>query len=232
MTAAARILGVDAAKRGWAVAEIVSSAVKLSVDTFLDEMVAEASPGLIAIDAPIGLPTRYERGGRACELQARKLIGPRRSSVFATPPRDIVGMSGRRYDEVAAAMRERRGVGLSQQSFAIHPRIREVDALVRRLGQSRVVEVRPEFCFFVRNGRSPLFHSKKVPEGLEQRRRLLESAFGPLRFEQPQGAQMDDCLDAIAALWTARRVANGQPARLPTEGSPVDGCGLRMEMWA
>jgi predicted RNase H-like nuclease len=42
---------------------------------------------------------------------------------------------------------------------------------------------------------------------------------------------LDDVLDALAAMWTAERVLAGTAVRLP-ENPPVDDVGLRMEMWA
>ena len=42
----------------------------------------------LGIDTPIGLPDRAERGGRACDAAARRLLGPgRASSVFSAPVR-------------------------------------------------------------------------------------------------------------------------------------------------
>jgi predicted RNase H-like nuclease len=56
----------------------------------LDPVVgALASGGIVAagIDIPIGLTAS---GPRSCDLEARRLLGPRRSSVFPAPAREVL----------------------------------------------------------------------------------------------------------------------------------------------
>src|SRR3954452_8609244 len=40
-------------------------------------------PSVLCIDIPIGLPEFPPPGGRACEREARRVLGPRASSVFS-----------------------------------------------------------------------------------------------------------------------------------------------------
>ena len=42
---------------------------------------------IVAIDIPIGFPVNEPR---RCEVEAARMIGPRRSSVFVTPPREVL----------------------------------------------------------------------------------------------------------------------------------------------
>lgn len=85
------------------------------------------------------------------------------------------------------------------------------------------------------NGLRPLMHAKKRLPGYEERRALLQSALEiviparrQLRRLAPPAAP-DDILDALATLWTARRVADGHAVRLPTEPQ-FDLTGRRMEI--
>ncbi len=76
---------------------------------------------------------------------------------------------------------------------------------------------------------------KDKPEGYDERRALLATALGVSiwarneAFGVARPAQPDDLLDAIVAVWTARRVAEGVAERLPPDPL-VDRRGLRMEI--
>ena len=64
-------------------------------------------------------------------------------------------------------------------------------------------------------------HSKKTKPGHEERRYLLREAFGTaveeLTTSVPRAqCGQDDVIDALAALWTARRVRLGQERTLPS----------------
>lgn len=122
---------------------------------------------------------------------------------------------------------------MSRQSFAILPKILEVDqALTPDLAwQEWVMEVHPEVCFWALNHHEPMRHNKKKPEGAEERTRLLrrvfETDFAPIKA--PRGAAQDDLLDACAAAWTAARFARQEHGTLP-ESPPRDGKGLLMRI--
>jgi predicted RNase H-like nuclease len=130
------------------------------------------------------------------------------------------------------------GKSLSKQAFGILPKIRDVDEQMRLLADSQcqVREVHPEVCFyFWMNGR-PMQFGKKDREGFNERLRLVEStfpgAFRDVRGEFARGAVADDdVVDALAALWTAERVASGAARTVP-DRPPLDRYGLRMEMVA
>ena len=96
------------------------------------------------IDIPIGLP---DSGSRRCDIEARKMIGERRSSVFPAPVRGLLGAAT--YEEAVARSRAIHGKSLSKQAFAILPKIEEVDRLMTPERQCHLVEVHPEACFTV-----------------------------------------------------------------------------------
>ncbi len=186
----------------------------------------------LAIDIPIGLTTS---GPRDCDLQARKALGKRRSSVFPAPLRAM--LRARTYREACNIRYEIERKKISKQTWGIMRKIVEVDAALRRdrSRQDWVHEVHPERCFMAWNGGEPMAHNKKTKDGRAERRTLVESHFGPDAFTSVRSqflkkvAADDDILDAFAALWTAERIVAGRALTLPYP-PPLDSEGLRMEM--
>jgi predicted RNase H-like nuclease len=228
------VIGVDGCKAGWLAAILTGGQVRLELfPTFRELLNRTPSPDVIAVDIPIGLT---ESGSRPPDLAARKMLSPlRASSVFPAPLRPVAYASS--YEEACRIGREIEGKALSQQAWAITPKIREVDQVIRMLPvpQAIVREVHPEVCFCVWNGGTPMRARKSSAEGQEERRRLVESVFGPVGEylgQFPRGvAQPDDVLDAFAALWTAQRILEGTAITLPPH--PIgDGTGLVMEIVA
>jgi predicted RNase H-like nuclease len=130
---------------------------------------------------------------------------------------------------------------VSKQTFNLFPKIREVDALMTPALQKRVFECHPEAAFWAMAGERALALPKKVksrphPPGLELRRGLLAAAGFPLSFLEaahfPRAvAGADDVLDACACAVTASRIVAGVARRFP-DVPPIDGRGLRQEIWA
>jgi predicted RNase H-like nuclease len=181
-----------------------------------------------AIDIPIGLA---RDGPRRADVEARRQLGPRRSSVFPAPVRSVLAATT--YDEACALSRVACGKAISKQLFNILPKIREVDALVTPLRQQRLFEMSPELSLAVLGG-EPMAHPKTTAAGRAERIHMLGTAFGPGEVERhlkrpPRGARVDDILDAFAGAWTARRYATGRHLQL---GGEVDARGLRMEVVA
>ena len=162
--------------------------------------------GVIAVDMPIGLPAE---GRRACDTEARAMLGPRRSSVFPVPTRRALA---------ATAFAEVRG--LSIQGWNLVPKIREVDAC----WESRVVECSPELTFTVLAG-APMQHNKRTAEGRAERRAVLGDV-----VTRSKGAATHDVLDAHACLRTARRVVTGSAIELG-DGT-FDAIGRPMRVYA
>ncbi len=197
----------------------------------LSEVMGDIDEGRLhaaAIDMPIGLP---ESGPRAADVEARRRVGPRRSSVFPAPARAVVGAPT--YAEACARSRLACGKAISKQLFNILGKIAEVDALVTPSLQERVVEMFPEWSMTVLAG-SPMAHPKRTAAGRAERVAALGAVFGHGALEahlrrRPGGAGIDDVLDAFAGAWTARRLARGCAVRV---GGDVDARGLRMEVVA
>lgn len=197
----------------------------------LDDVVAALESGDLAgaaIDIPIGLAAA---GPRACDQEARRLLGPRRNSVFPAPVRAVLAADT--YAEACAISRAVCGKGLSKQLYNIVDKIREVDAVQSPRLQAQLFESSPELSFTLMAGGAPMRHTKRTLEGRAERVATLRQAFGldvtPLVEPPPAGAARDDVLDAIALAWTARRYLAGSCLRL---GSELDAAGLRMEVVA
>jgi predicted RNase H-like nuclease len=200
----AALAGVDGCRGGWVVAS--DGGVQV-LPTFAHIVACRFD--LMLIDVPIGL---LDGGPRQCDMEARSLIGARRSSVFPAPSRRM--------------LRARRYAGqCSVQLWNILDKIREVDAGMKPTLQRRVREAHPEVSFALLNG-GPLRYPKKQREGFTDRRRLLRPLFGELRAVP--GAAWDDVLDAHVLLWSAHRVVRYE-ARILGSGER-DGRGLKCEI--
>lgn len=226
------LLGVDGCRSGWLVVrarldpcgtfENLSWSLELEAASFIDW-------GLVAIDMPIGLAVD---GPRSCDQQARSLLGPRRSSVFPAPLRAALGAYD--YPEACERSFAISGRRLSKQAYYLLPKIRQLDQLLladpRRI--DRVHEVHPELAFSQWNGGEPMAQAKKTAAGFAQRQGLVESVFpgfaGQIRSSVGKSKLAnDDILDAIACLWSARRLVQHRALVL---GGERDGCGLPMRI--
>jgi predicted RNase H-like nuclease len=178
------------------------------------------------IDIPIGL---RDRDPRPCDLAARKMIGPRRSSVFPAPPRCVFGTNT--YEEACARSMEFCGKSISRQGFGIVPKIESVDRIMTPARQDVLFEVHPELSFTVMAGR-PMAHYKATPEGRTERLAVLRDEFPDLDRHistRLPGTTPNDILDAFATAWSARRRLRGAHIHLGGERDPR---GLRMEIIA
>ena len=191
---------------------------------------------VVAVDVPIGLLEHYEKGGRACDRAARKYLGKyRRSSVFPAPVRSTLTATS--WNNACALSRASaaQGRAITKQTFAILPKISEIDALLQTRIELRALvrEVHPEVSFAELAGR-PMVHRKTSLAGREERRTALTSVFPNLSVVEDagrkQGLPIEDILDAAVACWSASRLAAGTGRALP-ETITEDSTGLPMVIW-
>lgn len=230
------LFGVDVCRTGWVVASrnLLSGAFNVEVVASFAEILLRR-PSLVCIDIPIGILDVAGPGGRDCDREARAFLGPGRgSSVFSAPTRPV--LTAPNYAAACAMNRATSShrIGISKQSWAIVPRIAEVDAHMTTALQDTVFEVHPEVCFAELAG-NPLRPPKRSASGRALRASLLAHAgysVGPFiaALGRPTGAAQDDVLDASVALWTANRILLGSGVRMPA-APPLDARGLRMEIW-
>lgn len=230
--------GVDGCPAGWLAVSLDLPAGQVTGRVFPADAVAllrDPDVVVTAIDIPIGLPSRERT--RTVDGVARKRLGPRASSVFPAPPRATLPFAAVSYESACEAAAADCGKRISKQCFAILPKIKAVDTVLCESPElaEKVFEVHPELCFSVWAGGRPMCHPKQSGFGFTERIELVRTVFGnaaeELR-EQISRAEAgdDDILDALAALWTARRIHAGTAERLPDE-LERDGCGLPMCMW-
>jgi len=177
-----------------------------------------------AVDIPIGLPTNLPR---ACDAAAAAFVGPRRSSVFPTPPR--AALEAATFHDALIASRQVMGTGLSKQSYALGPKILEV-ALIAVAGD-RIIEVHPEVCFRAMAGRHLAF-SKSTWAGMKYRLELLAGAgiVLPADLGLANVVGPADVIDAAAAAWSARRYLRGE-AECIMKPPEVSAEGRQMTIW-
>ncbi len=200
------------------------------VGTFREILESVPPFAVVAVHVPIGLPPVATPGGRACDREARRLLGfPRREAILSAPSREAV--HARDDADKAAALN---GGHLDETTWRMLPRIAEVAELVRSYHQRFVYEVSPELTYYAVNGERPMRYPKRTRLGQEERRAVLGGRLQGV--ERVYGAQLPgvrpwELTDVAAALWTARRVAGRGARRLPDSPEWNDE-GLRMEIVA
>ncbi len=213
------VAGVDGCPGGWAVATARAGTsslhgVRLDYHGSLGPVALELDSGhlaMVAVDIPIGLPS----GRRACDLEARRLLGPRRSSVFPAPARPVLGAVD--YDDARRRSLASTGRSLPIQAFHLLARIAEVDQLLDPPGRrNRIVEAHPELAFLRLNG-APVAHPKSTQAGRTVRRRLLEHRLGTPAVGcvlASRTVPVEDALDALVLLSTAHHLLRGSAEML------------------
>jgi predicted RNase H-like nuclease len=219
------LAGVVPCPDGWLVASgklqgiTLSPADPIVLPTLVDVLDYKPAYEIIALAAPIGLLDEYRRGGRTCEREARRLLGPRRGAAIASAP-------------VRSALPDGAAVpGVSAVARRLLHSIREANEQIQPYWQRTVYEVHPELSFYQLNGDQPVGSTKRSAVGRKERRDLLEARLpGVQRLLDVtvKGAREKHLLDAAACLWTARRIAARAVQRLP-EDPEWDSQGLRME---
>lgn len=219
--------GADGCRTGWVVCRRDANG---ALDVRVVKTLAEACEGLsiLAVDMPIGF-VDAPRPARQCEVEARKLMPGKASSVFPTPCRPALACA---THAEANALSKTLGVGINQQTFHLFPKMREVDELLCSQPRLKriVYEAHPELAFARMNGGKPVLSKKRQPDGYAERRRLLAKHGFPCPVNRLSGAARDDILDAIAVCRTALLITEKKATRL----GPVkvrDSRGLPMNIW-
>jgi predicted RNase H-like nuclease len=228
-----RLAGVVPCPKGWLVSPGKLAGINVYVEaplvvSRLRDIIDEVPEyTVIAVATPIGLPGNEQPNGRACDREARQLLGwPRAGAVRSAPQKAVVTAKG-----YASAVR-RNGGQLDVVSWQLLPRIVEATAEVQSHRQRTIFEVHPELSFHQLNGDRPLQHTKRSALGFDERRALLVKRLPSFELAETRGlprSLQGHLLDATAALWTARRIAARAVMRLP-EQPEWNAEGLRMEI--
>jgi predicted RNase H-like nuclease len=195
--------------------EVIGCEVAADVAPVLER----ADVAMVAVDMPIGLP--FDDSPRMADVEARRRLGPRRSSVFPTPCRPV--LSARSFEDALVRSRATTGRGLSIQAWNLVSKIAALDEVMTVERQDRVRETHPELAF-ARLAGAPMRSSKRTAAGRAERVAVV----GPPPII-PRGAAADDVLDAMALARSAAAMVTGD-AWCVGDGA-VDERGLRMEIW-
>ncbi|SMO92549.1 Predicted nuclease (RNAse H fold) [Geodermatophilus aquaeductus] len=209
------VLGVDGWRGRWVGALLEGRTVTLLALHDVDAVLAVPDVEVVGIDMPIGLS---DDRARACDVAARRLLGRAGSSVFAAPVRAVLGTDD--YAEARAlSVAATGGTSLSAQAFQLVRSIRSLDDALGDPPSERVVEVHPELAF--RLGLGGVADPKVTARGLAQRLAALRPvmAVDTALLGAPPLVPAVDALDACAAAWSARRVADGV-AECVGDGAP------------
>lgn len=240
--------GIDGCKSGWLCIGLQCNGES---DAFVEPEISTAYKKMkdlgaqtILIDIPIGLS--QDKNERECDKLARKEIGKKSSSVFRVPCRLAIEEYKKGSGEEQKVERGKiasvkiTGGCLSQQTWAIVPKIAEVDDFMKNKTNNDVKlrEVHPEVCFRKLND-DTLKYSKKIIEGKEERQKILVNYLpdidvikAKIRDKCQLKTQVadDDILDALVAAVTAKLGELGEFQTLPSGKPRKDCCGLPMEM--
>lgn len=219
-----QVLGLDACRKGWA--GVLLGADGSTAGVFVADLAAVDALDVagVGIDIPIGLADDHVR---AADAEARRLLGPRRSSVFMTPVRSAFAADD--HAAASAANRAATGKGISIQAWGLREKVLAADAWSRTTRQ-RHWEVHPEVAFMLLRDGTPCEHPKTTWAGQQERREALATAGIELDDVGEVGtlAAADDVLDAAAVAWSTRRLVAGEgrawpdpPERYPGWPHPV-----------
>ena len=200
------VLGVDGWRGAWVGARLDGRTVTLLALPDAAAVLAVPDVEVVGIDMPIGLS---EDGVRACDVQARRRLGRAGSSVFPTPVRAVLATDD--YAEARALSRAATDPprAPSAQSFQLVRAIRSLDDVLGDPPAENVVEVHPELAFRALDDR--VRDPKGTARGMAQRLAALRTVMDvdAALLDAPPRVPAVDALDACAAAWSARRIADG-----------------------
>ncbi len=220
-------VGIDGCSKGWIAVAVGSETTSVHYLPSISS-VSSVIPGatVIAIDIPIGFP---ESGYRACDIEARVMLGPRRSSLFFTPVR--AALEAEPHAAATRIAKATTGKGMSQQAYALRHKIFEVDRWLPSAACD-VREAHPEVSFRELMG-APATASKKTWAGMVERRDALAGKGITLESVPPEvgtRAAVDDVLDAAVVAWTAQRILDGAAYSIPMIPE-IDADDVEMAIW-
>ena len=237
-------VGVDGCRGGWVAAVVVDAALvamhrATSFVALFDRVESAlaahaAAPPAWLVDMPMGLTHDGQRGLEA--LLRRELPTGLKSSVFPVPARAT--LEARDYRDACTLNARACGRRLSQQTWNIVGKIRELDACLRQHGhiRERCLESHPEACFHALLPAGEALPRKRRLAGRHAREALLAQSGvrGAVTWKTllagDDGAHVapDDALDAICLAFVASRPARWR--RLQDPARSHDEMGLRLQL--
>lgn len=224
------LAGVEPVPGGWLVAPGNLQGITLSpqpayvLDTLADVLDYRPSFTVVALHAPVGL-TDAAGEQRLCDVNAKELLGRRAGAAQPAPSRRILDAESlEEAQTIDPSFDIVRWRSLSKAAEAI----REVQSWRQRV----VWEVNPELAFRQMNeGVPPAFGRRSILGRQERRDLLLAKLPGAERClaERPPSVRENKLIDALADLWTARRIMARAITRL-ADPPAWDADGVRMDI--
>ena len=209
------VIGIDGYPRGWIAARLVDGTLSWAVAGVDGVAGLWADGDVVGIDIPVGL---VDSGLRECDRAAQAHLGRAASTVFTTPPRPVLTAhlaADATRERTQELSRRLTGQGTTPFALALARRIMAVDAAAAH--NPLVVEVHPECAFRAMTPRTDL-EPKSSARGVIQRMAALSTWIPDIHGlleEAPERVPIEDALDALAALWSARRWLDGTASTLP-----------------
>jgi predicted RNase H-like nuclease len=188
--------------------------------TFADVLLERPAYERLVVNAPIGYRARVGDPPRTCDVRARQVLGERAFTFSPSPPLSVL--------EWTEDYRPARLGAVGASRLLAN---RDVMLNVPNYRQRVVFAGHPELSFYGLNQDHPTVFSKHSDDGVAERRGLLERRIpylAPVIDEADPAIPTPVVLDAIALLWTARRVLAKAARRIPDE-MEWDDEGRRME---
>lgn len=214
-----QIIGIDGCKRGWfSVWQNPDDTIQSSIFSTLNHLkdfFNDEAHLIIGIDMPVVLSDFIPR---EADQLARKLLSKKASSVFTAPTPEMLEQPN--YERASYVSKRLFGKSMSLQSWYLFPKIKDVQTIIHD-AHINLYEIHPELSFRAMNHEEVILESKKSKEGFEIRNALLRRHFESFDFESirnlyPRKDVMDnDILDAMAVLWSARRIKANEASFLP-----------------
>lgn len=222
------VLGIDGWKGAWVAALVTDGEVSWRHGRFAEVLGDQHGDDVrtVGVDIPIGLP---ERGPRGCDVAAKAVLGPAGSRVFALPVRAAYATEVESQADANVMLKSLGEPGVSAQAWGLRAAVHEVAGYA---ADPRIVEVHPELSFAAMAGH--VLAAKRTARGVAQRLDALAGwvdGLAALR-SAPDRIPVDDCLDALAAAWSAERVAAGTAVRYPAGEQALDRSGRPMVIYA
>ncbi len=224
------LMGVEPAPGGWLVVPGHLQGITLApqpaflLQTLADVLDYRPAPEIVALHSPVGL---FAQPGqiRPCDTAARHRLGPRANAVVRAPSRALLEAAS--YEHAKAI-----DPSLDVVGWAALKRAGEVAQEVQSWRQQVVWEVHPELAFAEMNGGVPIPFARRSAHGRRTRQELLtQNLAGCERVieARPRSVRETKLLDALADLWTARRIVARAITRM-SDPPMWDDEGVRMDI--
>jgi len=224
------LAGVEPCPGGWLVAPGNIQGITMApqpaytLPSLADVLDYRPSFSVVALHAPVGRMDQPDER-RRCDSTAREMLGIRAGAAVPAPTRAL--LDARTFEEAKAI-----DPGIDIVRWRALPKAAEAIREVQSWRQRAVWEVNPELAFRQMNDGVPLRTSRRSVHGLQERRRLLETKLpGTDRVmrARPRGVREGKLLDALADLWTARRILARAITRM-ADPPAWDSDGVRMDI--